>query len=314
MSQDQIESQQHVPGRLPNIESEVFQLYGAKIVMAAGAIAVIVVVAVLISAAARSGGDEAGWSSFAGAGSAETFGNVAVDHPGSTVAIWARLREGELLLREALGLQFTDRAAAKNQLTSAGKAFDEVLKNPAAPVGAIEKAMLGKARLLEATCTGKTDEAVQAWQALTTRFPESLYKSEAESRIEALKKPETAAFYAWFSQQNPKIDDRTTPRDGLPPGHPELAPITLPPIPEELFPSDWSDLKVNETAAPTGEKPAEDKPAEDKPAEAKPAADQPASDKPAAGEAKKEDAPAAPAKAEDKSADGEAAPKADAAK
>jgi|GEM_PF-769037 len=309
MSQDQIESQQHVPGRLPNIESEVFQLYGAKIVMAAGAIAVIVVVAVLISAAARSGGDEAGWSSFAAAGSAETFGNVTVDHPGSTVAIWARLREGELLLREALGLQFTDRAAAKNQLTSAGKAFDEVLKNPSAPVGAIEKAMLGQARLLEATCTGDTAEPIKAWQALTARFPESLYKSEADSRIEALKKPETAAFYAWFSKQNPKIDDRTTPRDGLPPGHPELAPITLPPIPEELYPSDWSDLKINETAAPTG-----DKPAEEKPAETKPADDQPVSDKPAAEEAKKEDAPAAPAKAEDKPADGEAAPKADAAK
>ena len=42
--------------------------------------------------------------------------------------------------------------------------------------------------------------------------------------------------------------------DGLPGGHPEL-PVTLPPIPDELFPADWSDLNVDD--APPFEIPAD---------------------------------------------------------
>ena len=304
--------------RGPNI----IEQYGKQI--AFGAVALVTLFAVFswVTNTGRAGSEES-WSKFAEAHNASDFADVATDYAGTEVAVWARLVEGEMLLQEGVQLQFSDRAAADRQIKKAGEALDSVLANADLPVAARERALLGKARLLEATSDGNMDEAIAAYEEVKG-IPNSIYKELVESRIEKLKQDDAKEFYAWFSEQTPKPEDRATPRDGMmPPGHMEL-PITLPPIPEELFPADWSDLTVSDdppfevpadtkegsaTAPADGDSPA-DSPA-DGDAAAKPSenSDTPAADKDSDAPAEDADAPAA----DKSSTDGKAPAKDDAA-
>jgi len=93
------------------------------------------------------------------------------------------------------------------------------------------------------------------------------------------------AFYEWFDEQNPRPEDRKSPADG---GFQPQAPITLPVIPQELYPSDWNELKLPDLPsldggteeATTPEAGTEKKPEEEKPAET-PAEEQLSDEKPA---------------------------------
>jgi hypothetical protein len=230
--------------------------YGKQIAFGAIALVILFAVGTFMSNTGQQGAEES-WSRFAKAQVAADFANVASDFPGTEVAVWARLTEGEMLLREAVQLQFSDRSAANGEFKKAGEALDSVLASSSIPRVAQERALLGKARLLEATSDGSMDEAIAAYEKVKG-FPNSIYAELVDSRIETLKNDGTKSFYAWFSKQSPKPEDRAQPRDGLPSGHPEL-PVTLPPIPEELFPADWSDLKVDDAPPfeiPAGESPA----------------------------------------------------------
>lgn len=232
----------------PNIIEE----YGKQIAFGAIALVILFAVASFVANSGRAGAEES-WSKFAAAESAADFANVASDYPDTEVAIWARLTEGEMLLREAVQLQFSDRAAAVGQFKKAGEALDAVVDKADLLPTAKERALLGKARLLEATSDGNMAAAISAYEKVKG-IPNSIYASLVDSRIEALKQDDTKSFYAWFSKQTPKPEDRARPQDGLPGGHPEL-PVTLPPIPDELFPADWSDLNVDD--APPFEIPAD---------------------------------------------------------
>lgn len=226
----------------------LIEQYGKQIAFGAIALVILFAAAAFMANTGQQGAEES-WSRFAKAQVAADFANVASDFPGTEVAVWARLTEGEMLLREAVQLQFTDRAAANREFDKAGEAFDSVLASSQLPPVAQERALLGKARLLEATSDGNMEKAIAAYEKIKS-IPNSIYASLVENRIESLKAEDTQEFYAWFAKQSPKPEDRARPQDGLPSGHPEL-PVTLPPIPDELFPADWSDLKVDETA-PTG--------------------------------------------------------------
>lgn len=233
----------------------------------------------------------ASWSKFSNARSAADFGEVAKEYGTSEVGIWARLAEGEAELNEGIRLQFTDRKSADAELKKSAEAFDAVIKSGTAPAIALERAYLGKARYLEATSDGKLDDAVAAYKSFAQKYPNSIYKSLIEGRIKDLEKPEAKDFYAWFSKLNPKPEDRPNPRDGLPSGHPDInAPITLPQIPEELYPANWSELQegADEAKQPAA---STDKPATDKSADAKPNAEKPAEDK-KPDDTKAEDKPA----------------------
>lgn len=302
------------PQQLPGTEEvdlgpNFIEHYGKQI--AFGAIALVILFAA-VSFMANSGKAEAEerWSEFAAAQSASDFANVASNYPGTDVAVWARLTEGEMYLREAVQLQFTDRAAAGGKFKSAGEALESVLGNTDLPTAARERALLGQARLLEATSDGNMDEAIAAYEKVKD-IPNSIYASLVEARLEALQQDDTKSFYAWFAKQNPKPEDRARPQDGLPSGHPEL-PVTLPPIPEELFPADWSDLKIDD--APPFEVPAEaDDNASETPAEGDTdAGNAPTDDKTATDDSTNSD-PAAPGDAAKEDAAKEDAAKEDAA-
>jgi hypothetical protein len=291
------------PQQLPGTEEvdlgpNIIEQYGKLIAFGAIALVILFGAASYVVNNSTAGAEER-WSKFAAAQSASDFANVASDFPGTDVAVWARLTEGEMVLREAVQLQFSDRAAAGGQFKKAGEALESVLGNANLPTSARERALLGQARLLEATSDGNMDEAIAAYEKVKG-IPNSIYATLVEARIEALKQDDTKSFYAWFSEQNPKPEDRARPQDGLPSGHPEL-PVTLPPIPEELFPADWSDLKIDD--APPFEIPAEgDTGKTDAPAEGDAAAE-----KAPAGDAAADKAPAGDAAATDDAANDDAA-------
>jgi len=242
---DQPEVQTEEQATVPSIESLDKHM---KALIYGGAAVIAVVVGIIVVNSAGGVASEAGWSSFAEASSASDFANVASDFPGTEVAVWARLREAEMQLGEGIQLQLTDRAAADSLLDKASDAFGSVIENGAAPANAKERALLGKARLLEATSDGDLSEAITAYKAFADGFPESVWAAQVAERIKSLESDDAAEFYAWFSQQNPKPEDRPTPQDGLPAGHPEI-PVSLPPIPNELVPADWSEIDLGGAAA-----------------------------------------------------------------
>ena len=233
----------HIPEEASPLAA-VLASHGKQILLGTLGVLALLIVAAVLTSGGRSPYEKE-WSRFADAKSASDFADVASDFPNTDVAVWAKLTEGEMLLHEAVRLQFSDRKASESQLKDAGKAFDEVIEQAGGLPDAMERGLLGKARFLEATCKGDTTEVVKAYDAFLGRFPDSVYKDSIQNRVESLKSKDAQAFYAWFSQQNPKPEDRARPQDGLPAGHPEI-PVSLPPIPEELYPSDWSELKIDE--------------------------------------------------------------------
>lgn len=182
-----------------------------------------------------------GWGEFRAAATAEHFANVADDHPGTAVGAWARLQEAESHLFSGSRLLFSDRPAARDDLTQARNAFDEVLSNQSAPPQVRERALYGLARTLEALAgvqaeerespAATLDEAVAAYEQLLKEFERTLYRRPAEERIAQLKRPSTQEFYAWFLTQNPRPADRQMPQDGLPPGHPPFGDLSFPGFP-----------------------------------------------------------------------------------
>ncbi len=235
------------------------------------------------------------WARFSKATSAADFGDVASDPKlsSSEVAIWARLTEADRARTEGMRLQFSNRKGADLEFKRANEAFDTVLKTANVAAAVSERATIGKARFLEATSDGSLEPAIVAYEAFQTKFPDSYLKESVAERIAALKKPDAKEFYAWFSKQSPSPEDRRRPQDGLlPTGHPDI-PLTLPPIPDELYPANWSELKADledskpaASGNPAAEKPAAEPtpaanekpaaPAEKNPDEAKPVDAKPA--------------------------------------
>jgi hypothetical protein len=301
--QDQPELQQTDLGSWAATATSALERNAKTIVICVVVLIAVLVVAIIVSNTSHEK-NTASWDAFAAAQSAEDYANVASDFPGTQVALWARLNEAESLFREAVRLQFMDRAAAIGQMKKAGEAFDSVLENADLPIEARERALLGHARLLEAQAGSREEvaAAIAAYKDFQKAFPESpVYGSSVKARIESLESEDSLKFYAWFAKQTPKPEDFKKPQDGmpggfpggfpggmpggLPSGHPEI-PITLPDIPEELFPA---EPILPPPAAPDA--PAKETPAEtDAPAETgtPPAADSP--DTPA----KPDDAPPEP--------------------
>ena len=108
--------------------------YGKQIAFAAIALVIVFAAVSFLANSGRAGAEES-WSKFAAAQSAGDFAAVAETYEGTDVAIWARLTEGEMLLRESVQLQFSDRAAAIRQFKKAGEALDSVLENANLPAG-----------------------------------------------------------------------------------------------------------------------------------------------------------------------------------
>ncbi len=272
-----------------------------------------------------------GWAEIMAARSAEDYAAAADKFAGTEVGAWARLKQAESLLATGIQESFTHRSSAVSDLKEAKESFSMLTDGSGIPGEVQERALYGLARTQE-TISGKdTAAAIETYETLVRQFPQSVYKAEAESRIEQLKKESAQEFYAWFQEQDPKPEDRATPQDGgLPSGHPSITPgPQFPQIPDRLrnvsedepagpaipetnpaapFPSDTPEespkpeepKSPQESATPeSSDTPTPETPAKSEtpdPAEKKPATDDSAADKPAS------DAPAkSPAPAEEKS-------------
>lgn len=159
--------------------------------------------------------DTAGAAELAAASTASEYERVAEDFDGTTVGLWAQLRAGEEHLREGIRLSLSNRSASNDSLEAAQQAFQRVLDGESVEKELREKALYGRAVGLEAMTSEQTTTrpAIEAYQQLLSAFPNSRFKVQAQTRVEALEEPATAAFYTWFHAQNPKPDDRPQPRD-----------------------------------------------------------------------------------------------------
>lgn len=250
MSQDQPQTQEvdAEAGLMSSQATDLIEEYGVRVTF--GGVGLLLVVGLIVYFSGKSQErSEAAWSRFARAEDAGAFATIADEFPDQAVGVWARLAEGQEYLQAASRLQTTNRKAANAELKKAKEAFDALNRMKNIPPEAKVRAELCNAWVLEASCDGDTEKAISAYEGFLKNNPDSLYKEYIRQRIEVLKSDDAKAFYAWFDKQNPDPEDRPTPRDGfpgtMPPGHPEM-PVTLPRIPDELFPSDWNELKVDD--------------------------------------------------------------------
>ena len=295
MSTDQPQTQEPEAGPVSGETNDLLQEYAPKAV--GGIIAVLVVIGFVVWFMEGSEAEsEAVWARFAQAqtaGDAGAFASIADEFPNHPGGAWARLREAQSYLQEATGLQTKDRDAADAELKKAKEALEAFNSLSNVSPEAKLQAELCSAWLLEATCDGDTAKAISAYEGFLKNYPGSYYEPYLTDRIAALKTDDAKAFYAWFDEQNPTPEDRANPADG---GFQPQAPITLPTIPQELYPSDWNELKLPDlpsldsgteeattpesgTEEKPGEEPSEEKPVEEKPEETP--AEKPAEEKPA---------------------------------
>lgn len=203
-------------------------------------IGVVVALAVLLGGAVwlstSDATHEAAWTKLSTATTVDEFGAVSDMYPGTLAAAWAHLRSAELTLESGVAAMFTDRELALEDLKTSRENFEKVLSaSVELPDNVRERATLGMARCLEATCDGDTKPVVEAYQKLIAQFPESSYKKVVEEKILALQTEDARQFYTWFHQQAPKPAAFPAPKDGgglsTPAGNPfELPPPANPPV------------------------------------------------------------------------------------
>jgi len=157
----------------------------------------------------------------------ETFRDLADNNSDSEIGIWARVRQADLMLRDAMQKMYTYRKDAQEELEAALTAYENLENRTDLPSLARQRVLVGLARITEAQCDGSQasiKSAVDAWQRILDEYQDSaVFESLAEERIEQLSLESTAEFYAWFQQQNPSPDVNLAPQDGAgtPPSQPE---------------------------------------------------------------------------------------------
>jgi hypothetical protein len=202
--------------------------HGMQIVWGLGALLVIGVAVLIFSRRGDTAG-AAGWTLLSTAQSTEDFAAVAEKHGDALPGVWARLRAAELNLENGILEAFSDREVAQSDLKRAKEDFEKVLAAKITlPAALKERALLGLARCLEATCDGDTQPAIEAYQTLLRQFPDGVYKNHVEQRTKELQTGRAKEFYAWFHAQKPKPPDFRRPADGARPSSSPFDDFELP--------------------------------------------------------------------------------------
>lgn len=276
-----------------------------------GGILIAVVLAVAFAVWRRSGSANAtkAWTEYYECQTVGDFETFLEDYPSSPATSWARLEAARQRMVEGYRTSLSNRSDSLKALRKSKEHYEALLQEEAPPE-IRERGLAGLAMVNEALCDGDVKPAEAAYSKLLQEFPETYYKRWAEARLEALKKPDTAAFYAWYAKQDPKPADRPAPRDGRPliPGSeslPKLDDLFNPEMMKEKKPAgEGLEIPAIDGKAPPAkpaakgdEKPGSDagktepappaKPATESPAAEKPAGEKP-SDEPKKDEAKKE--------------------------
>ena len=176
-----------------------------------------------------------------GSGDAVMLGQVAESYQGTASGSWAKLYEGQALVSQGIQTIFTDRTGAEELLQQAEDVLLSAV-NSSTETLLVSRGHYGIAQAREAL--GEVEKAIESYdQVIQVNESEAMVK-RAEARIEALERPESKAFLAWFSEQ-----DFSPPDPSLPPTLP--GGNTLPEMPEIGLPT--LDLGVDgETTTPEG--------------------------------------------------------------
>ncbi len=180
--------------------------YGSKIVLALAALLLLAAIYIWWSRSSTAAA-AAGWGEMSTAGQPEDFADIADDNPNTVAASWARLAEADGYLARAVEKSFADRSASKGIFEKSRDAYEQVLSMRSSSNDVRERALFGVARLEESLTGEDTSVAVQAYEELLSKFPESIYKEDAEARIAKLKDPSVQKFYGWFASQDPSVVD-----------------------------------------------------------------------------------------------------------
>jgi len=176
-----------------------------------------------------------------GSGDAVMLGQVAESYQGTSSGSWAKLYEGQALVSQGIQAIFTDRTGAEELLQQAEDVLLSAV-NSSTETLLVSRGHYGIAQARETL--GEVEKAIESYnQVIQVNESEAMVK-RAEARIEALERPESQAFLAWFSEQ-----DFSPPDPSLPPTLP--GGNALPEMPEIGLPS--LDLGVDgETTTPEG--------------------------------------------------------------
>jgi hypothetical protein len=245
--------------------------YGNRILI--GFCVAMVVASLVIYKVRRDRNQEAvAWRELSRARNAEDYATVSESHPGTIAGRWARVHEAESRLNEGVQLLFSNVESGTKELKLARERLQGLVDQKGAPPEIRERALFALGRCLEALSDGSETEAVKAYQALLREFPGTIYKKDADRRIDALNSGSGQEFYAWFAKyERPKVSEKR-PRDraGSRIGDEDLnldeSSLTLP--------EDIGNLPVeSENSGGEEKEPATEAPAAE--AEKKPAADTP---------------------------------------
>lgn len=266
-----------------------------KTILAASILGTAVVCVAFILLKDRETARESAWIEFNvayGARDSAALAEVANRHPGTQVALLARQAQADLDLGRGISSLYSNRDDALFALSDARRAYTEVIAGSMSFPEIQRHALFGMAQAQEAS--SNLDEAKNYYEQVATRYPDSSMGREAEARLDALKNPETAKWYAWFSKQKPKPSSPLSggganipglqgnlldlpDRPDLPPA-PEGAPLSTP-IDVDTSPDDSKksdNPPPDSPAPPASEPPANTPPSGEPPGESPPANESPA--------------------------------------
>jgi hypothetical protein len=175
-------------------------------------------------------------------------------------------------MANGIPLAFTNLETAQKELKMAQEAYQSLFDDRSTPAQVREKALYNLARCLESLSDGNETEAVRTYEQFVKEYPDSIFRADAEKRIQVLGSGSGQEFYAWFAKfQRPKAKDPRPLDKG--PGLSEdddlfkafhSKPTTGLSIPDE--PAKSKDDASEDKTLPDAEKPAaeEKKPAADK--------------------------------------------------
>jgi tetratricopeptide (TPR) repeat protein len=166
----------------------------------------------LIYRSSRANNEGAAWQNFYNALSEnrpEAMVQVAKDHDGSKMALWAKQAAADLMLREGMLALFTDRDEANKHLKDAEKNLKEVEAAAGRDATLLERARFALGQAYESM--GQLDDAKKYYDLVRKTDPESALGLLSAEKFEELSDPKTAEFYNWFSRQKPKAPQPLPP-------------------------------------------------------------------------------------------------------
>jgi tetratricopeptide (TPR) repeat protein len=173
-------------------------------------------------------------------GDADSFIDVAEDHPGSSAAGWARQIAGDNYLQRGISSLYRTKAEAKELIDKAIESFEAVDQAGTSP-DLRNKALLGLAHAYESL--GDIEKASNYYQQFGKAANDPGLLAVANERFAFLTSKSGKDFYDWFNKLDPKPDAPITlPSDMM----------TPPTIPDLQFGPTGSQLNQSSTPAVDG--------------------------------------------------------------